>query len=47
MAKKWYEVSLAKSKIIRVYAENEYDAEEKAEEKTNPSWIVVTVREEM
>jgi len=40
MAKKqWYEVILEQSKTIRVYAEDEEEAQNKAEEKMGATWM--------
>lgn len=46
MAKKWFNVSLETSKTIRVYAEDEFEAQDKAEEKLGPLWMANRVEEE-
>lgn len=44
--KKWYWVELEKPKRIRVYAEDEYEAREKAEIKMGAEWCSVMAWEE-
>lgn len=44
--KKWYEVTLEKNKTIRVYAEDDETAADKAEQKLGTEWITINVRRE-
>ena len=44
--KKWFNVLLETSKTIRVYAEDEFEAQDKAEEKLGPLWMANQVWEE-
>lgn len=47
MAKKrWYKAYVITEKYIRVYAHDEYEAQEKAEIKMGPLWSVEYVQEE-
>lgn len=39
MKKQWFNVLLEQSKTIRVYAEDEFEAQNKAEEKMGAMWM--------
>jgi len=47
MARKhWYDVQLTTIKIVRIYAEDSQEAQEKAEEKYGAIWIAETASRE-